>query len=137
MATAAVTLTTSQKDLAHTMTEQARSIVDKALKCCTNAYIALEEARCAWATMIDPIEIAKADKMIKVGEVTVSKLEHTATPKRNIAYGANAFAERACNKYHVAVNVLKNLHDQAAEGTLGTVGNSGGSVSSQGTMTIP
>jgi hypothetical protein len=75
--------------------------------------------------------------MIEVVEVTVSKLEPTATAKGNIADGANAFAKRVCDKYNVAVNALKKLHNQAAEGTSGTVGNSGGSVSSQGTKTTP
>ncbi len=75
--------------------------------------------------------------MIEVAEVTVSKLERAATAMGNIAYGANAFAERAHNKYHVAVNTLKKLHNQAAEGTLGNMGSSSGSVSSQGTMTTP
>ncbi len=43
-AAAAVTHATSQKDLAHAITEQARSIVDETLKCCTNMRTALEEA---------------------------------------------------------------------------------------------
>jgi hypothetical protein len=47
LAAAAVTRATSQKDLAHMIAEQARSIVDKSLKCCTNMCTALEEARCA------------------------------------------------------------------------------------------
>jgi hypothetical protein len=93
VATAAVTRATSQKDLAHAIAEQARSIADKSLKCCTNARTALEEACRTQASMIDPIKIAKANKMIKVAEVTVSKLERAATAKENIAYGANAFAE--------------------------------------------
>jgi hypothetical protein len=75
--------------------------------------------------------------MIKVAEVMVSKLECTTTTKGNITYGANAFAERACNEHHVPVNALKKLHDQAAEGTSGNMGSSSGSVSSQGTMTTP
>jgi hypothetical protein len=70
--------------------------MDELLKCCTNVRTALEEARCAQATAINPIKIAKADKIIKVAEVTVSKLECAATAKGNITYGANAFAERAC-----------------------------------------
>ncbi len=107
-AAAVVTRATSQKNLAHTMAEQARSIMDKALKSCTNACTALEEACRARATTIDPIKIIKADEMIKVAEVMVSKLERTTTAKGNISYGANAFAERACDKYHVAVNALKN-----------------------------
>jgi hypothetical protein len=44
-AAAAVTRATSQKDLAHAMAEQARSIADEALKSCTNVRTALEEAR--------------------------------------------------------------------------------------------
>jgi hypothetical protein len=75
--------------------------------------------------------------MIEVVEVMVNKLECTATAKGNIDYGANTFAERACNEYHVAVNAIKKLQDQAAEGTSGTVGSSGGSVSSQRTMMTP
>jgi hypothetical protein len=71
---------------------------------------------------INPIEIAKAEKMIEVAEVTVSKLERAATAKGNIPYGANAFAERACNKHHATVNTLKKLHDQAAEGASGIWG---------------
>ncbi len=97
-ATAAVTCATSQKDLAQAMVEQARTIADKALTCCTNVRTTLEEAHCTWATTIDPIEITKAEEMIEVTEFTVSKLECTATAKRNIPYGANAFAERACNE---------------------------------------
>jgi hypothetical protein len=46
--------------------------------------------------------------MIEVVEVMVSKLECAITTKGNIAYGANAFAERVCNEHHVAVNALKN-----------------------------
>ncbi len=75
--------------------------------------------------------------MIEVAEVMLRKLERAATAKGNIAYGANAFAERACNKHHVAVNALKKLHDQAAEGTSGNMGSSSGLVSSQGTMRTP
>jgi hypothetical protein len=106
-AAAAVTHVTSQKDLAHTMAEHARSIVEEALKCCTKVRTALEKAHCTRATTIDPIKIANADKIIEVVEVTVSKLERTATAKGNIPYVANAFAERACNEYHLAVNALK------------------------------
>ncbi len=43
-AAAAVTRATSQKDLAQAIAEQARSIADESLKCCTNARTALEEA---------------------------------------------------------------------------------------------
>jgi hypothetical protein len=93
-AAAAVTRATSQKDLAHAIAEQARSIADKSLKCCTNAHTALEEAHCTPASTINPIKIAKAEEMIEVAEVTVSKLERATTAKGNIAYGANAFAER-------------------------------------------
>jgi hypothetical protein len=57
-AAAAVTCASSQKDLAHAMAEQARSIADKALECCTIMCTAFEEARCARATMINPINIA-------------------------------------------------------------------------------
>jgi hypothetical protein len=106
--TSAVAHATSQKDLAHAIAEQVRAIVDEAMKCCANARAALEEAHCARVTMIKPIKIAKANEMIEVAEVTVSKLECTTTAKGNIAYGANAFAERACNKYYIAVNALKN-----------------------------
>jgi hypothetical protein len=136
-AAAAVTRATSQKDLAHAIAEQARSIADKSLKCCTNARTALEEARRARVSTINLIEIAKANEMIKVTEVTVSELERAATAKGNIAYGANAFAERACDKHHAAVNALKKLPDQAAEGASGNMGSSSSSVSSQGTMTTP
>jgi hypothetical protein len=136
-ATAAVTPATSHKDLAHAIAEQARSIVDKSLKCCTNVHTALEKARCTRASTIDPIKIAKADKMIKVVEVTVSELECAATAKGNIAYRANAFTKRACDKHHAAVNALKKLHDQAAEGASANMGSSSSSVSSQGAMTTP
>ncbi len=136
-AAAAVTHATSQKDLAHAIAEQARSIADKSLKCCTNACTALEEAHRAQASTINPIEIAKADEMIKVVEVMVSELEHAATAKGNIAFGANAFAERACNKHHATVITLKKLHDQAAEGASGNMGSSSSSVFSQGMMTTP
>ncbi len=137
VAAAAVTRATSRKDLAHAIAEQARSIADESKKCCTNAHTALEEACCARASTINPIKIAKANKMIKVAEVTVSKLERAATAKGNIAYRANAFTERACNKHHATVNTLKKLHDQAAEGASGNMGSSSSSVSSQGTMTTP
>jgi hypothetical protein len=136
-AAAAVTCATSQKYLAHVIAEQARSIADKSLKCCTNARTALEEARHARASTIDPIKIAKANEMIEVAEVIVSERERAATTKRNIAYGVNAFAERACDKHHTAVNALKKLHDQAAEGASGNMGSSSSSASSQGTMTTP
>jgi hypothetical protein len=46
--------------------------------------------------------------MVKVLEVTVSELERATTAKGNTAYRANTFAERACIKYYVAVNALKN-----------------------------
>jgi hypothetical protein len=136
-AAAAVTRATSQKDLAHAIAEQARSIVDESLKCCTNAHTALEEARPARASTIDLIKIAKANEMIKVVEVMVSKLERAATAKGNIAYRANAFAERACDEHHAAVKALKKLQDQAAEGASGNMGSSSSSVSSQGTMMTP
>jgi hypothetical protein len=82
--------------------------MDKSLKCCTNARTALEEAGRARASTINPIKIAKADKLIKVAEVMVSKLERATTAKGNITYWVNAFAERACNEHHAAVNALKN-----------------------------
>jgi hypothetical protein len=84
---AAVTHATSQKDLAHAIAEQARSIMDKSLKCCTNTRTALEEARRTQAATIDPIKIAKANKMIEVAEVMVSKLECTATAKGTLPMG--------------------------------------------------
>jgi hypothetical protein len=136
-AEAAVIRATTQKDLAHAIAEQVRSIADESLKCCTNVRTALEEARFARVSMINPIKIAKADEMIEVAEVTVSKLECTATAKGNIAYGANTFAERACNEHHATVNALKKLHDQAAEGASGNMGSSSSSMSSQGTITTP
>jgi hypothetical protein len=86
-AAAAVTHATSQKDLAHAVAEQARSIVDELLKCCTNMRTALEEACRAQATAIDPIKVAKADKIIEVAEVMVSELEYATTTKGNIVYG--------------------------------------------------
>jgi hypothetical protein len=130
-----VTCATTQMDLAHAIAEQARLIADKSLKCCTNVHTALKEACRAQVSTINPIKIAKADKMIEVAEVTVSELERAATAKGNIAYGANAFAERACDEPHATVNALKKLHNQAAEGASGNMGSSNSSMSSQGTIT--
>ncbi len=132
-----MTRATSQKDLAHAIAEQARSIADESLKSCTNARTALEEARHARVSMIDPIKIAKAVEMIEVAEVMVSELECATIAKGNITYGANAFAERACKEHHAAVNALKKLHDQAAEGASGNMGSSSSSVFSQETMMTP
>jgi hypothetical protein len=87
VAAAAVTRATSQKDLAHAIAEQVRSIADESLKCCTNTRTALEEAHRARAATINPIKIAKANKMIKVAEVMVSELEHAATAKGTLPTG--------------------------------------------------
>jgi hypothetical protein len=62
----------------------------------------LDKALCRRATLIDQVEIVAAVKELKMVEVIYSKIEHSATAKVNIAYGANAFAEKACNDFYAA-----------------------------------
>ncbi len=135
-AKATVTRATAQKDLAHAISLQARTIAEEAARGREHARIGLEEARCARATVIDPIKIAQADKQIKIAEVTLCKLDRVTTEKGHIAYGANAFDERAWKEYEAAVKTLTNLHERLTRNDNGSPSD-GASMSSRGSMTTP
>jgi len=84
-AKATVTRATTQKDLAHAISLQARTIAEEAARGREHARMGLEEACCARATVIDPIEIAQANKQIEIAEVTFCELDRvvgsTTTPR--------------------------------------------------------
>ena len=63
-------------------------------------------------TVIDPIGIAQADEQVEIAEVTLCELDRVATEKGHIAYGANAFNERACEEYEEAMKILTNLRER-------------------------
>jgi hypothetical protein len=133
-ARATVTRTTAQKDLAHAISLQARTITEEAARGREHARMGLEEARCARATVIDPIEIAQADKQINIAEVTFWELDRVATEKGHIAYGANAFNERAWEEYEAAVKTLTNLCERLTRNDDESSSN-GASMSSRGSTT--
>jgi hypothetical protein len=54
---------------------------------------------------------------LEEAEVTYNEKEQSATAKGNIAYGANAFAERACNEFYAATRALNALRQQQAAPT--------------------
>jgi hypothetical protein len=70
-AEATVTHATAQKGLAHSISLQAQTIAEEAARGCEQARMALKEAHCARATVIDPIEIAQADEQVEIAEVTL------------------------------------------------------------------
>ena len=102
-AKATVTRATAQKDLTLAISVQAQTIAEEAACARKRARVALTEACCARSTVIDPIKIAQANEQIKIAEVTLCEMDKTATKKGHIAYGANAFEDRACEEYEVAV----------------------------------
>jgi hypothetical protein len=113
-AKAAVAQAITQKDLACAIAEQATGIAEEVLQQCVRAKEFLDKALRRQATLIDQVEIAAAVKELEMAEVTYSKKEHSATAKGNIAYGANAFAKRACNDFYAATRVLNALCQQQA-----------------------
>jgi hypothetical protein len=136
VAEATVTHATAQKDLAHAISLQAQTIAEEAARSRKQARMALEEACCARATVIDPIGIAQADEHVEIAEVTLCEMDRSATEKELIAYGANAIEDRACKEYDAAVKTLANLHKKMiSSGDRGP--SNGSSMSSHGTMTIP
>jgi hypothetical protein len=135
-AEATVTHATTQKDLAHAISLQAQTIAEEAARGHEQARMALKEACCARATVIDPIEIAQADEQVKIAEVTLCEMDRTATKKGHIAYGANGFDDRARKEYDAGVKTLANLHKKMiSNGDRGP--SNGSSMSSHGTMTTP
>ena len=110
-AEATVTKATTQKDLARAISLQAQTIAEEAARSREHARLGLEEAREMRATVIDPIGIAQADEQVEIAEVTLCELDRVATEKGHIAYGANAFNERACEEYEEAMKTLINLRE--------------------------
>ncbi len=98
----AVVQATTQKDLARAIAEQATGIAEEALQQRVRAKEFLDKALCRRATLINQVEITAAVEELEMAEVTDSKKEHSATAKGNIAYGANAFAKRACDDFYAA-----------------------------------
>ncbi len=135
---AKVTLTraTAQKDLAHAISLQARTIAEEAARGREQARMGLEEARCARATVIDPIEIAQAEEQIETAEVTLCELDRVTTKTGHIAYGSNVFDERACEEYEAAVKTLTNLRERLTSNDDESPSD-GASMSSRGSTTNP
>ena len=131
-----VTRATAQKDLAHAISVKAQTIAKEAAHGRERAHVALAKARCARSTIIDPIEIAQADEQIKIAEVTLCKMDITATEKGHIAYGVNAFDDRACKEYKMVVKVLDKLCERMMGNSYGGSGN-GTSTSSHGSVKTP
>ncbi len=131
-----VTCATAQKDLTHAISLQAQTIAEEAARGREQARMALEEACCARATVIDPIEIAQANEHVEIAEITLCEMDRTATKKGHIAYGANAFDDRACKEYDAAVKTLANLCEKMISNGNGGPSN-GSSMSSCGTTTTP
>jgi hypothetical protein len=131
-----VTHATAQKDLTHAISLQAQTIAEEAARGREQARMALEEAPSARATIIDPIEIAQANEHVEIAEVTLCEMDRTATKKGHIAYGVNAFDDRAQEEYDTAVKTLANLHKKIiSNGNRGP--SDGSSMSSHGTTTTP
>ncbi len=63
-------------------------------------------------------------------------MDKTATKKGHIAYGANAFDDRACNEYKVAVKALDKLCERMMGNSNIGSGNRT-STSSHGSVTTP
>ena len=108
-AKATVSNATAQKDLARAISLQAQTIAEDAARSREQARLGLEEACGMRVTVIDPIEIAQADKQVKLAEITLCELDRVATKKGHIAYGVNAFNERACEDYEEAMKMLTSL----------------------------
>ena len=109
-AEATVTHAATQKDLAHAISLQAQTIAEEAARGHKQARMAVKEACCARATVIDQIETAQANEQVEIAEVTLCEMDRTATKKGHIAYGANAFDDRAREEHDAAVKTLANLH---------------------------
>ena len=63
-------------------------------------------------------------------------MDKTATKKGHIAYGANAFDDRACKEYEVTVKALDKLCERMMGNSNGGSGN-GASTSSHGSVKTP
>ena len=131
-----VTCATAQKDLAHVISVQAQTIAKEAARACERARVALAKARCARSTVIDPIEIAQTDEQIKIAKVTLCEMWKTATEKGHIAYGVNAYDDRPCEEYEVAVKALDKLSERMMGNSKGRSGTRT-STSSHGSVTNP
>ncbi len=111
-AKAAVAQATTHKDLARAVAEQATGIAEEALQQRVRAKEFWDKILCTRASLIDQVEIAAAIKIFEEAEVTYNEKEQSATAKGNIAYGANAFAERACDEFYAATRALNVLCQQ-------------------------
>jgi hypothetical protein len=116
-AKAAVAQATTHKDLAHAIAEQATGIAKEAFQQRVRAKKFLDEALCMQAALINQVEIAAAVEILEEAEITYNEKEQSATAKGNIAYGANAFAKRAYDKFYVATRALNALRQQQAAPT--------------------
>jgi hypothetical protein len=134
-AEATVTQATAQKDLARAISLQAQTIAEEAARSREQARLGLEETRVMRATVIDPIEIAQADEQVEIAEVTLCELDRVATEKGHIAYGANAFNDRACYEYEEAMKTLTNLRERIARNNDNGTPSDGASMSSCGSST--
>ena len=88
-------------------------------------------------TVIDPIEIAQADKQVEFAEITLCELDRVATEKGHIAYWANAFNERACEDYEEAMKTLTNLRERFSRNNNNGSPSDGAFMSSRGSTTTP
>ena len=136
-AKATVTQATAQKDLARAISLQAQTIAEEAAHGREQARLGLEEARGMRATVIDPIEIAQADEQVEIAEITHCELDRVATEKGHIAYGANAFNERACEEYEEAMKTLTNLRERFVRNNDNGTPSDSASMSSRGSTTTP
>ena len=120
-AEATVTQATTQKDLARAISLQAQTIAEEAAHSHEHACLGLKEACRMRATVINPIGIAQANEQVEMAEVTLCKLDRVATEKGHIAYGANAFNERACEEYEEAMKMLTNLREKISSPSDGSM----------------
>jgi hypothetical protein len=136
VAKSAVAEATTQKYLIHAIAKQAQTIAEEAAQRRAQAHEGLAETRRERTTAIDPVSIATATEAVEVMEVMANKMEHNATTKGNIAYGASILAERACNNYYAAINALNSLRVRESDGGGSTTINVA-TIGTQGKMTTP
>jgi hypothetical protein len=127
-AKATVTHATAQKDLSRSISLQAQTIAEESACGCKQACLALDKLD------VQNPPLLTQSKLLK--PVALCEMDKKATEKGHIAYGANAFNDRAHEKHKAAVKVLDNLCKKMTSNGDGGPSN-GWSLSSHGTMTTP
>ncbi len=104
-----MTTANTQKELEDAIAHQARGVAEEVAKQLADAKARLDNAQSDRSAAVDEIEIAAANEMIMVAEVTYGKINHAAITKNRIALGANTNAIIAGGNYEAAVKALEEL----------------------------